>query len=149
MNKKNISFYGYNDGKAIEIYNCINLFLPTLISVIVSLLFSLLSYVLHNFYLLVFWIVPAILCLAYILCISVTRYNDRVFLEGAKKKHSFIVDNGKLIRDGRMIRKEGIKVFAFKNFVFLITKKSYYRIPNEEFIGISREEFLSFMKSSN
>ena len=30
--------------------------------------------------------------------------------------------------------------------VFLITKKTYYRIPNEEFVGISREEFLSFMK---
>ena len=147
MEKKNISFYGYNDGKAIEIYNCINLFLPTLISVIVSLFFSLLSYILHNFYLLVFWIVPAILCLTYILCIFVTGYNDRVFLEGAKIKHSFIVNNGNLIRDGKMMKKEGIKVYAFKNFVFLITKKTYYRIPNEEFIGISREEFLSFMKT--
>jgi hypothetical protein len=28
----------------------------------------------------------------------------------------------------------------------LITKKTYYRIPNEEFVGISREEFLSIMK---
>ena len=25
MEKKNVSFYGYNDGKAIEIYNCIQL----------------------------------------------------------------------------------------------------------------------------
>ena len=149
MEKKNISFYGYNDGKAITIYNCINLFLPTLISVIVSLFFTLLAYILHNFYLLVFWIAPAILCLVYILCISITGYNDRVFLEGAKKKHSFIVDNENLIRDGKTIKKEGIKVYAFKNFVFLITKKTYYRIPNEEFIGISREEFLSFMKNSN
>ncbi len=149
MEKKKISFYGYNDGKAITIYNCINLFLPTLISVIVSLFFTLLAYILHNFYLLVFWIAPAILCLVYILCISITGYNDRVFLEGAKKKHSFIVDNENLIRDGKTIKKEGIKVYAFKNFVFLITKKTYYRIPNEEFIGISREEFLSFMKNSN
>ena len=149
MEKKNISFYGYNDGKAITIYSCIILFLPTLISVIVSLFFTLLSYILHNFYLLLFWIVPAILCLGYILCISVTGYNDRVFLKGAKKKHSFIVDNGNLIRDGKAIKKEGIKVYAFKNFVFLITKKTYYRIPNEEFIGISCEEFLSFMKNSN
>lgn len=147
MRNNNISFYGYNDGKAIEIYNCIKLFLPTLISVIVSLFFSLLSYILYNFYLLVFWIVPAILCLTYILCISVTGYNDRVFLKGAKKKHSFIVDNGNLIRDGKTIKKEGIKIYTFKNFVFLITKKTYYRIPNEAFIGISREEFLLFMKT--
>ncbi len=73
---------------------------------------------------LVFWITPAILCLAYILCISVTGYNDRVYLKGAKKKHSFIVENGNLTRDGKAINKEGIKVFAFKNFVFLITKKN-------------------------
>ena len=146
MEKQNISFYGYNDGKAIEIYNCINLFLPTVIAIVVSLVFSLLSYFFRNPYLLVIWIIPVILFLEYILCISVTGYNDRVFLAGTKKKHSFIVDNGTLIRDGKPMKTDGIKVYAFKSFVFFITKKTYYRIPNEEFVGISREEFLSFMK---
>ena len=146
MKNCNISFYGYNDGKAIEIYNCINLFLPTVISIIVSLILSLLAYFLHNPYLLAVWIFPAILLLIYILCISVTSYNDRVYLTGAKKRHSFIVDNGSLIRDGKPMKIDGIKLYTFKNFVFLITKKTYYRIPNEEFVGISREAFLSFMK---
>ena len=146
MEKQNISFYGYNDGKAIEIYNCINLFLPTVISIMVSLVLSLLSYFLHNPYLLVIWIIPVILLLTYILCISVTSYNDRVFLSGAKKRHSFIVDNGSLVRDGKPMKTDGIKIYTFRKFVFLITKKTYYRIPNEEFVGISREEFLSFMK---
>jgi hypothetical protein len=149
MKNCNISFYGYNDGKAIEIYNCINLFLPTVISIIVSLILSLLAYFLHNPYLLAVWIFPAILLLIYILCISVTSYNDRVYLTGAKKRHSFIVDNGTLIRDGKPMKIDGIKLYTFKNFVFLITKKTYYRIPNEEFVGISREEFLSFMKVKN
>lgn len=147
MNDRNISFYGYNDGKAIEIYNCINLFIPTMISFIVSLVFTVLSFVIHNFDLLMIWIMPAILCLTYILCISLTEYNDRVFLKGAKKKHSFIVDKGNLIRNGKSLKKDGIKVYTFKNFVFLITGKTYYRIPNEDFLGISREEFLRFMKS--
>ena len=149
MQNCNISFYGYNDGKAIEIYNCINLFLPTVISIIVSLILSLLAYFLHNPYLLAVWIFPAILLLIYILCISVTSYNDRVYLTGAKKRHSFIVDNGSLIRDGKPMKIDGIKLYTFKNFVFLITKKTYYRIPNEEFVGISREEFLNFMKVKN
>ena len=149
MKNCNISFYGYNDGKAIEIYNCINLFLPTVISIIVSLILSLLAYFLHNPYLLAVWIFPAILLLIYILCISVTSYHDRVYLTGAKKRHSFIVDNGTLIRDGKPMKIDGIKLYTFKNFVFLITKKTYYRIPNEEFVGISREEFLSFMKVKN
>lgn len=143
----NISFYGYNDGKAIEIYNCISLFLPTVISIMVSLILSLLSYFLHNPYLLVVWIFPVVLLLTYILCVSVTSHNDRVFLAGAKKRHSFIVDNGTLIRDGKPMKTDGIKIYTFKSFVFLITKKTYYRIPNEEFLGISREEFLSFMKA--
>ena len=146
MKNCNISFYGYNDGKAIEIYNCINLFLPTVISIMVSLVLSLLSYFLHNPYLLVIWIIPVILLLTYILCISVTSYNDRVFLSGAKKRHSFIVDNESLIRDGKPMKIDGIKLYTFKNFVFLIIKKTYYRIPNEEFVGISREEFLNIMK---
>ena len=149
MEKQNISFYGYNDGKAIEIYNCINLFLPTVISVILSLVFSLFSYLFHNPYLLVIWILPAILFLTYILCISMTGYNDRVFLSGAKKKHSFVVENENLVRDGKPMKTGGIKVYAFKSFVFLRTQKTYYRIPNDEFIGISREEFLRFMKGRN
>ena len=118
MKNCNISFYGYNDGKAIEIYNCINLFLPTVISIMASLILSLLSYFLHNPYLLVIWIIPVILLLTYILCISVTSYNDRVFLSGAKKRHSFIVENGSLIRDGKPMKTDGIKIYTFKNFVF-------------------------------
>ena len=149
MKEQNISFYGYNDGKALEIHNCIKLFLPTVISVILSLICSLFSYLLDNPYLLVIWIIPAILLLTYILCISVTKYNDRVLLAGTKKKHTFIVKNETLVRDGKPMRIEGIKVYAFKSFVFLITQKTYYRIPNDEFIGINREEFLRVMKSCN
>ena len=149
MRNSKISFYGYNDGKAIEIYNCIRLFLPTMISIMVSLFLSFLSMVLHNSYLLIIWILPGILCLSYILCVACTNYNDRVLLAGVKKKHSFVVDNGNLIRDGKTLKKDEIKVYTFKKFVFLITKRSYYRIPNEEFIGISREEFLCFMERKN
>ena len=149
MEKQIISFYGYNDGKAIEIYNCINLFLPTAISVILALVFSLFAYLFRNPYLLVIWILPVILFLTYILCISMTGYNNRVFLSGTKKKHSFIVENETLVRDGKPMKTDGIKVYAFKGFVFLIIQKTYYRIPNNEFIGISREEFLRFMKDSN
>ena len=148
MEKKNISFYGYNDGKAIGIYNCISLFIPTVVSVVISLFFTILSFVLHNFYLLVFWTGPAVFFLIYILCISLTGYDDRVFLEGAKKKHSFVVEGENLIRDGKPIKKDGIKVYTFKSFVFLITKRSYYRIPNEAVVGINREDFLQFMKST-
>lgn len=147
MKNCNVSFYGYNDGKAIEIYSCIKLFFPTVISIMVSLILSVVSYLLRNPYFLVTWIFPIIMLFAYVLCLCLTRYNDAVFLEGTKKKHKFIIENEVLIRDGKSIKKDGIKVYAFKKFIFLITKKSYYRVPNEEFIGITREEFLQFMNN--
>ena len=53
------------------------------------------------------------------------------------------MDSESLIRDGKPIKKDGLKVYTFKNFVFLITKKAYYRIPNEDFLEISREDFLA------
>ena len=148
MRNKAISFFGYNDGKAIGIYNCISLFIPTVVSVVISLFFTILSFVLHNFYLLVFWTLPAVFFLFYILFILFTGLDDEVFLRGAKKKHSFVIDGETLIRDGKPIKKYGIKVYTFKSFVFLSTKRSYYRIPNEAFVGISREDFLLFMKSA-
>ena len=114
----------------------------------VSLFVTVLAFALDYFYLLVVWVFPAVMCFAYILSISLTGYNDRVFLSGARKKHAFVVDQQKLIRDGKPINKDGIKVYGFRKFVFLITKRTYYRIPNEEFVGISREAFLQFMKNA-
>ena len=39
-----------------------------------------------------------------------------------------------------------MKLYKFKKCLFLNLKNSYYRIPNEAFIGITRQEFLSGIK---
>ena len=67
MNKSNVSFYGYNDGKAITIYTCIMLFVPTVISFCLSIIVSIVAICLNNYYLLFIWILPGILLLTYLL----------------------------------------------------------------------------------
>ncbi len=52
MNKSNVSFYGYNDGKAMTIYTCIMLFVPTVISFCLSIIVSIVAICLNNYYLL-------------------------------------------------------------------------------------------------
>ena len=96
----------------------------------------------NNYYLLLIWILPGILLLTYLLNYILTNYNDKVFLSGAKKKHSFYFKNGMLIKDEKEIKNKHFKVFKFKKYLFLEFKRSYYRIPNDEFVNISRDEFL-------
>ena len=55
MNKSNVSFYGYNDGKAMTIYTCIMLFVPTFISFSLSIIVSIVAICLNNYYLLFIW----------------------------------------------------------------------------------------------
>ncbi|MBR5502025.1 MAG: hypothetical protein IKV55_03210 [Oscillospiraceae bacterium] len=147
MKNSSISFYGYNDGRAIRIYNCIGLFRPTVISVAVSLAISVPEAVLRRYALLVVWTFPAVMLLVYLLVFACERADEKVFLAGTKKKHAFVVQDGLLLRDGKPLKKERVKVYAFRNFVFLITQKSYYRVPNEAFAGMSREAFLRFMQN--
>lgn len=143
MNQKDISFYGYNDGKAITIYNCLCLFYPTLITLIISLIMTIFAIVFSNYYLLVIWILFVIFVLVYLLNLSLTKYNDKVFLKGAKKKHVFTIRLGLLYKDGKVVKDtKSIRLYKFKKSLFLVLKKSYYRIPNDSFVNISREDFL-------
>ena len=45
MNKSNVSFYGYNDSKAMTIYTCIMLFVPTVISFCLSIIVSIVRHI--------------------------------------------------------------------------------------------------------
>lgn len=146
MTKNNVSFYGYSDGKAMTIHNCIMLFVPTIISFGLSFMMSMVAIRFNNSYLMLIWILPGILLLIYVLNFTLTKYNDKIFLSETKKKHIFIFENGKLIKDGQEMKCKCFKVFIFKKYLFLELKRSYYRIPNDEFIGISKDEFLFSLK---
>ena len=146
MQKQGVSFYGYNDGMACTMYNCIKLFIPTVVCVVIAIIATIFAICFSLVELLCLWIMPFIMGLAYVLNISMTKYTDRVFLEGCKKKHTFIFRNGVLIKDGKEIKDQEMKLYPFKKSLFLELTKTYYRIPNDAFIGMSRAEFLSYVE---
>lgn len=143
---KEVMFYGYNDGKAIHIHNLLNLFIPIIITVIIAILFTTLSIIIKQYYILFVWILPGILIFTIILDFLMIKYNDKIFLRNAKKKHTFRIENGMFLKNGKCLNSNKLRILKFKSYVFIEFWKSFYRVPNEAFIEITREDFLSLFK---
>lgn len=47
------------------------------------------------------------------------------------------------LKNNKVIYTNNLKIYKFKKFIFIKFGKSYYRVSNEDFIGISKESFLS------
>lgn len=142
-----IKFIAYNDGRAIFIYNRIKLFPFFLVSLILSF-FALIPTFIFSIYELLFIFILPLLFLIFLaidyLCIS---YNNKTFLKGKKQKHTFILEKGILYKDGKMVKSmDDIQLYRYKKYLFLILRKSYYYIKNDDFIEGSREDFLKLAK---
>ncbi len=147
MSGNDISFYGYNDGKAITIHNSISLFWPTIISFLIASIMTVFSIAFSNYFLLVIWGLPLLFVIIFLINIAFTKYNNNVFLDGKRKKHTFRLKDGILFKDGKEIKSVNkIRLYKFKKFIFLELKNSYYRISNEDFIAVSRNDFLTKIK---
>ena len=143
MDKNDIYFYGYNDGKAICAYNCICLFWPMVISCVCSFVATILAIAFSFYYLLILWLLFIIFLFVIILNLFFIGYNDKVYLKGSKTKHVFTIKHGLLFKDGVQIKNtKDIRIYKFKNSLIIILKRSYYRVPNESFNKISRDSFL-------
>ena len=101
--KKEVMFYGYCDGKAMHIYNLLNLFIPISITVISAIILSILSLVIKEYYIMFVWIIPFILFITLIIDIIVTKYNDKTFLKDSKKKHSYTIENGNFFKNNKYV----------------------------------------------
>ena len=144
--KKEVMFYGYSDVKAMHIYNLLNLFIPTSITVIIAIILSILSLVIKEYYIMFVWIVPVILFIAIIIDLLATKYNNKTFLKDSKKKHFYRIENGMFFKNDKGININDLKIYKFKKYIFIEFWKSYCRVLNEDFVGITREEFLSLFK---
>ena len=109
--KKEVMFYGYSDGKAMHIYNLLNLFIPTSITVIIAIILSILSLVIKEYYIMFVWIIPFILFIALIIDIIVN--NDKTFLKDSKKKHSYRIENGMFFKNEKVININKLKIYKF------------------------------------
>ena len=141
-----IEMTGYNDTKAIAIYGNIKM-TPFFIGSLIASCLTLIPTFIFGIYELAFvFILPALLGI-----IMITQYivncSSKKFLEGEKVKHTFCLDSGTFYKDGKEMKNvSDIRLYKFKKFLFIETKKSYYRIANEDYTSGSREEFLSRIK---
>lgn len=138
-----IEMIGYNDTKTIAIYGNIKMLPFCISSFAISVLLLIPSLILQIYELLFVFILPTLLLLIMLIQYLVnSKY--KTFLQNAKTKHKICLENGRLYKDGKVIKDiDDIKLYKFKNFLFLKLKKSYYRIDNSDYLSGSREEFLS------
>lgn len=141
-----IEMTGYNDTKAIAIYGNIKMAPYFIGSLIVSCLTLIPTFIFGIYELAFIFLLPALLGI-----VMITQYivncSSKNFLEGEKVKHTFCLKNGIFYKDGKEMKNvSDIRLYKFRKFLFIETKKSYYRIPNEDYTSGSREEFLSRIK---
>lgn len=129
-----IKFYGYNDARAIAVYNKRNLTKMFLIFALICFFISIIAIVIPLYELLYIWGVFLFLLLIALFASSFSKYDDKILKEkGIKTKHLFKIEDFKLFKDNKEIKqKEHIKFYSYKNYIFLELTKSYYYIPKDE-----------------
>lgn len=141
-----IEMIGYNDTKAIAIYANIKM-MPFLIgSFIISCLSLIPTFAFKIYELLYIFIFPGLLLFLMIFQ-YIVNCCTKGFLKGNKGKHIFCLDDGTLYKDGTEIKNiSDIRLYKFRNFIFLELKQSYYIIMDKDFIFGSRKGFLSQLR---
>ena len=129
-----IKFYGYNDARAIAVYNKRNLTKMFLIFALICLFISIIAIAIPLYELLYIWGVFLFLLLIVLFASSFSKCDDKILKEkGIKTKHLFKIEDFKLFKDNKEIKqKEHIKFYSYKNYIFLELTKSYYYIPKDE-----------------
>ena len=143
-----ISFYGFNNGKAIAVNNHKNMmnafwitFLPALILSVIAIIFAPIA-------LIPIWVLPIMFFSFSWLVFITEKYDETVFLQGLKKKHEFLIDNGVIYKNGKK-RKNIVKMslYRYKKYLLIVFNGGeFYLIPNNAFIEGSRSEFLSLIQ---
>ena len=143
-----IRFYGFNNGKAIAVNNHKNMMNAFWITLLPALILSVIAFVFAPIALIPIWIMPIMFfSIAYLVFIA-EKYDETVFLQGQKKKHEFLIDNGVIYKNGKErknIRK--MSLYKYKKYLLIVFNRGeFYLIPNNAFIEGSRSELLSLIQ---
>ena len=143
-----MKFKGRNGGMAVALHNHISMFRVFLISFFVLLIPTIIFICISNPYFWVFLIMPfGLLILSFVVFLFV-KYDENVFLSAEKKEHIFETKNNCLFKDGKEIKLiNSIKIYRYKNFLYMETSHSMFVIQNTDFILGNREDFLNWASS--
>ena len=140
-----MKFKGRNCGMAIAIRNHIMLFRVFVISLLISFIPIMFSICAHNPY---FWIFLIIPLMSFVLSFAVflfIKYDENVFLSLEKKDHVFEIKDNRLSKDGKEIKLvKSIKIYRYKNFLYMETSHSMFIIKDADFIIGDRESLLKW-----
>ena len=140
-----MKFKGRNGGMAIAIRNHIMLFRVFVISLLISFIPIMFSICAHNPY---FWIFLIIPLMSFVLSFAVLlfiKYDENVFLSLEKKDHVFKIKDNRLSKDGKEIKLvKFIKIYRYKNFLYMETSHSMFIIKDTDFIIGDRESLLKW-----
>lgn len=142
-----IIFYGYNDGQALAVRNRKIYVRIALYSLILVIPFTVIGIVRTEYLWFLSWVFPLFFLFLSILTFFLVKYDNEVFLKGIRKKHLFKVENLKIYKDGKEIKRvDKIRLYKHKNYLFLETADSFFRIPDDEYTAGSRTELLQTLK---
>ena len=140
-----MKFKGRNGGMAIAIRNHIILSRLFVISLLISIIPIMFFICVHNPY---FWILLIIPLMSFVLSFAVLlfiKYDENVFLSLEKKDHVFEIKDNRLSKDGKEIKLvKSIKIYRYKNFLYMETSHSIFIIKDTDFIIGDRESLLKW-----
>ena len=143
-----MKFNGRNGGMAVAIRNHIMLFRVFVISLLISIIPIMFFICAHNPY---FWIFLIIPLMSFVLSFAVLlfiKYDENVFLSLEKKDHVFEIKDNRLSKDGKEIKLvKFIKIYRYKNFLYMESSHSMFIVKNTDFILGDREAFLNWASS--
>ena len=140
-----IKFHAYNNGKAIAVNNHRNLIMAFKFCLIPTALLSVVAVFTEPIALLVIWLLPLLLLLFSRLVFLFENYDEEVFLQGQKKKHVFVVEDGRFLKNGKeMKRIEKLELFPYKKYLLLVFNgDNFYLVPDDGYLMGSREELVA------
>ena len=143
-----MKFKGRNGGMAIAIRNHIMLFRAFVITLLITLVPTIIFICINNSYFWVFLILPLMLLTISCVVFFFSKYDEQVFLSNQKKDHIFEVKNNSLFKDGKEIKLiKSVKIYRYKNFLYMETSHYMFVIQNTDFISGDRDNFLIWAKS--
>ena len=130
---------------AIAIRNHIMLFRGFVISLLISIIPIMVFICAHNPY---FWIFLIIPLMSFVLSFAVLlfiKYDENVFLSLEKKDHVFEIKDNHLSKDGKEIKLvKSIKIYRYKNFLYIETSHSMFVIKDTDFVVGNRDSLLKW-----
>ena len=140
-----MKFKGRNGGMAIAIRNHIMLFRMFVISLLISIIPIIVFICAHNPYFWIFLIIPLMSFVVSFAVFLAIKYDENVFLSLEKKDHVFEIKDNSLSKDGKEIKLvKFIKIYRYKNFLYMETSHSMFIIKDTDFIIGDRESLLKW-----